>query len=293
MEVLSELLRNQIGVRFFNDTITLLARDVSDPAVAAATLLERLRQTPPVSGDLLLLDLRDADPRPFRAYGPVLALDNRHMCRNESNERGIMFHDALPHPDAKLEGTLTNLLLAPELRELRDRTPFAPYPARPRDLLAYSGQSSHVGDLDLFLARYAAAHPEARVKRLGSAPVAVEAAGRAANFERLERLPPGELYEFMLRARVVMSYYGMTFFEGWFAGALPVLFSIDVPVLDELSRDFAGRGGAVFVHPGDIDFEELERRLAGNQDGLLPAVAPPDGRGFERLLERMRNMLQS
>ena len=276
--------------------------DITDAQTAATELLGELGSRPTASGDVILLDLRDVDPNPFRAHGPVLALDNRHPLRDRSSAHaGIAFHDTLPHPLAALEDGLARMLIAPELITARDernatRGEGARADAGSDDIFAYSGSASDVSELDAFLLRIARANPGTRVLRVGT--VAPERSTGAAlvpgNFQWVDRLTPQESAVELLRARTVLAYFGMTFFEAWFVGAVPILFSIASDVHDTLSRDFARRSGAAFVESGGrLGFSELERRLNEDPRGLLPRVPPPDGRGYARLVAALHDLAQA
>lgn len=240
----------------------------------------------PAPGELRILDARDVDPRPFRAGGPLFALDNRHPARpalERAGEPGLIFYDTLPHPELDPVAVLPRVLLAPELVERAAGA--GPDTAQKRDLdiLVYSGDVTATGGLDRLLLACVREEPNLRVLRVGRTPLAFASAG----IEWRAELEPAAFYDALRRARSVWAYFGMTLFEAWFAGAVPVLYGIDSPVHDTLSEDFARRTGLLYLR--ELPAEPAVA-LAALRD-REPTGPRPDGRGYERLVELIERNL--
>ncbi len=265
-----QLAARGLVVRFFADGAT------DTPASQAA----RTALSPAV----VVLDARDADPRPLRGNGPVLALDNRHGSRATATDPGLIYYDTIPHPQIELDAVLERALIAPELTRLKRR----PLAARGQNILVYCPDVAPRGLMD-FLAHHRQRFPAARIVIVGGGLAAGASTGPpVAGLTRRERLESTEFFSELQNARLVLAYFGMTILEAWYAGAVPVQFSIDSSVHDRLSEDLERRAGILFVKE-PAEFAALSDRSAG----LTVPLGGPGGRGYELLVREIENLTGS
>ncbi len=229
----------------------------------------------------IVLDARDLDPRPLAQYAPVLALDNRCLARGAgrslSDGFGVHFHDTIPHPEAPLEETLANALLPAELLQLR---------RRPEDFaFAYCGAMAAVANVDHWLLQFCAQTPGAEALRIGPAAAPSDLVG-VHGLQVVDEISQQRLYAAMGRARFALLYFGMTMLESWRLGLPFALFSGGSAVHERLATYLRDRAGipllAELASP-----EELETRWA-----RIPSSLRPGAQGFQRLVEKLRDIIQ-
>ncbi len=273
---------------------------------------------------LVILDARDLDPRPFVEQGArVLALDNRHACREASRKSAagaIEFYDTLPHPRANLRDTLQRVLLAADVRALAeaddgitaaDASRAATSAGnQPPTLFVYSGDFAIPLLDDALLRSFEGGWS---VHRCGSAPPTGEFARRLQDRDRsgTERLDASgtesrdadasrnslcystslkraEFIRELAAADRVWTYFGMTLLEAWHLRRECSMLPVASPVHSELVDYLHQAAGLAVVPPASVS--------ASGADAFVSVRSPvpdlrPGGRGFELLIERIRALV--
>ena len=261
--------------------------EADDAHAAARSLLTSQSQS---ASPLVILDARDLDPRPFVEQGArVLALDNRHACREASLKSpagAIDFYDTLPHPDANLQETLERMLLAADVRAIAESQrgftgadasqAVPPAGNRSRSLFVYSGDFE-VPPLDDALLRLS--EDGWSVHRCGSVPPPDNSLRYSPRLERSEFLRE------LAAADRVWTYFGMTLFEAWYLQRDLALLPVESPVHASLADYLYQAVGLAVVAPASVSTNGAEA-FAGAPSRV--ADLRPGGRGFELLIERIR-----
>lgn len=262
--------------------------------------------------DLILIDARDLDPVPFSRFAPVLTLDNRGKHRTKNRDREvweangepypILYYDTLFHPehsDESIRRVCPQILISPELVQMQGRV------AADMALLFYPGTLPVAEGLTDWLVQLSRAGIELLVFDR-DAPGEWDRFGRRILSQRnggftLHRsFDRTVFFRELARSRLVLSHPGMTIYESWFTGNIPVVRG-GSPVHDLLAEDLHRRPGFPYLKLNDGGWAQLwnsqgeKMEIRGPGDLVDPSwnrgdYFPPDGRGFDRLLEEMESL---
>jgi len=212
--------------------------------------------------DVSILDARDADPSRLKS-DKIIAIDNRHANRMNLQNSGVLFFDTLPHPECPYPEILENILIAPDLGSIS----FRPQNGR---VLIYTGSFEMGAAFNGSLEAFAKNNRHIQIIKIGR-----ESVSDCECHTRLER----ESYlELLSRCEFVFSYFGMTLFEAWYLGAIPVLLAPPAAVHVDLAADLSQKSG----------IPVLERYFPDEWDSILKRKKMPrekiGGYGYQKIL---------
>lgn len=208
---------------------------------------------------LLILDARDMDPG-LHPDIPVIAIDNMHP-RRKSSGGGILFYDTLPHPelDDRFDEILRQILFDADVTEriIRWRRPALPGSTR---VTFYAGPEgfmnpSTIDEIDASMRE----NDSVLYTRIG---------GRAGGMTSIAYLSRLRYLDLLLDSDIILTYPGMTFWEGLVLGACPVLIETGSPVHDSLSEYLARRTGVLYLR-------DAERKQMTTVGMILDAMTRP------------------
>jgi len=283
-----EELRDMLAARGYFVSLQTLSSNGDRTATAA------LPESAPAIR-LRVLDARDVDPAPVQDAqndkARLLTLDNRHpeRARYAATRADLLFHDTLPHPDTQdLASTLNNALIGRMARDLLDVHPVD------RRAFAYSGGFADVRPVDDLLTGLLSNQTIEIALRCGLQPPDQEAL-RDSNEDGLwhaEAFTREDFLREIASADWFATYFGMSMLEAWYLGRGLVLYDFGSSVHGELMRYLQNEIGLLCLsteRSGERPAELAERIRA---EGAPAPQLRPDGRGYERLIERIEALLE-
>lgn len=251
---------------------------------------------------LVLLDLRDIDPRPFAEVRPVIALDNRNLNRpgsrilnslrdpaGEESGGSLQYYDCLPHPAISLEDVLPNVLIDSMVRKFHAKDHHVQSYAAARQVMIYRGSLTLRNEW-ILEAVLQAAPRHMSIFWVGSGNSDIKA--KPSNWTECANLSRDDFIKELSRSAVVLTYPGQTLLEAWYLGSRPVLLDVESEVHSILAFDLAKQSGLPYLQ-SNLDTDA--HALAAWWQALFSKRVPqgPDGTGQDRLVALLESSLKN
>lgn len=218
-------------------------------------------------GTILVCDARDLDLTALVGELPVVAVDNLHPSRERFSHTGaVIYFDTLPHPllDEAFDRIAGNILLDEDVLEKLRLRPHTAASGRWR-VTVYAGpegflSAALVEELD----RWLSAAPSIFYTRIGGP--------RRGGVHSIPYLTRNRYLDLLLDTDLLITYPGMSYWEGLLLGARPVLLLTDSGVHDELSAYLSRRMGTTLLRPAEstpaeqMILDAMTRPLSFDQD---------------------------
>lgn len=229
-------------------------------------------------GSLLVCDARDLDLSVLSGELPAVAVDNLHPSRERLGQGGhVVYFDTLPHPllDESFDRIVCNMLLDEDVME-RARQSRRGAPTGRWRVTFYAGSEGFLAARDVeAMDDWLSDCPSVFYTRVGGS--------RHGGVNSIPFLTRNRYLDLLLDTDLLISYPGMSYWEGLLLGAKPVLLMTGSGVHDGLSAYLSRRTGTQILRPGEavpaeqMILDAMTRPLSFDQDAWRKEVLARSG----------------